>query len=302
MNGMRLFMLAAALLCGLTLAGCSDKDEGELWVPTFRLQYIDTEGHNLLPDDVQGVEITITDEGGTVLRAVQKPEIIEGRIAFSIPETFSSNSDRNRKAEKKRYEISVKIPSLFGPDRVERFTVGGAMAYFMHYDEATYNGQPMQRQQVQLENAFDPIRSRPTAVDRPTAVEVSDHSAAPTLYLIIPLQPKKKADLDRSAVLGSYAAFKKIIEGEKIVEGDRAVLRSEHYYDEIRNYKKVGPLLTTEWHQDYPFNRYTPIKGEKHAPAGCVPIAIAQVVNYHQRLDGENIAWNHLKRMEISKK
>ena len=66
--------------------------------------------------------------------------------------------------------------------------------------------------------------------------------------------------------------------------------------------KKVGPLLTTEWHQDYPFNRYTPIKGKKHAPAGCVPIAIAQVVNYHQRLDGENIAWNHLKRMEISKK
>ena len=182
MNGMRLFMLAAALLCGLTLAGCNDKDEGDFWVPTFRLQYIDTEGHNLLPDDVQGVEITITDEGGTVLEAVQKPEILGGWIAFSIPETFFSNSDR--KAEKKRYEISVKIPSLFGPDRVERFTVGGAMAYFMHYDEATYNGQPMQRQQVQLENAFDPIRSRPTAV------EVSDHGAAPTLYLIIPLQPK----------------------------------------------------------------------------------------------------------------
>ena len=109
------------------------------------------------------------------------------------------------------------------------------------------------------------------------------------------IEAKKKVDLDRSAVLGSYAAFKKIIEGEKIVEGDRAVLRSEHYYDEIRNYKKVGPLLTTEWHQDYPFNRYTPIKGEKHAPAGCVPIAIAQVVNYHQRLDGENIDWNKIK-------
>ena len=187
MNRMRLFMLTAALLCGLTLAGCNDKDEGVPWVPTFRLQYIDTEGHNLLSDDVQGVEITITDEGGTVLEAVQNPEILYGRIAFSIPETFFSNSDR--KAEKKRYEISVKIPSLFGPDRVERFTVGGAMAFFMHYDEVTYNGQPMQRQQVQLQqvqlqNAFDPIRSRPTAV------EVSDHGAAPELYLIIPLQPK----------------------------------------------------------------------------------------------------------------
>ena len=181
MKEMRLFMLSVALLYGLTLAGCSDKNEGELWVPTLRLQYIDTKGHNLLSDDLRGVEITITDEGNTILRSV-KPEILEGRIVFSIPETFSSNSDR--KAEKKRYEISVKIPLLFGPDRVERFTVSGEMAYFMHYDEVNYNGQPMQRLQVQLQNAFAPIHSRPTAV------EVSDHGAAPTLYLIIPLQPK----------------------------------------------------------------------------------------------------------------
>ena len=54
MNGTRLFMLAVALLCGLTLAGCSDKDEGVPWVPTFHLKYIDTEGHNLLSDDVKG--------------------------------------------------------------------------------------------------------------------------------------------------------------------------------------------------------------------------------------------------------
>ena len=182
MNGMRLFMLAAALLCGLTLAGCNDKDEGDFWVPTFRLQYIDTEGHNLLPDDVQGVEITITNEDGTVLRAVQKPEILEGRIAFSIPETFSSNSDR--KAEKKRYEISVKIPSFFGSDRVERFTVSGEMAYFMHYDEVNYNGRPMQRLSAQPQNTFDAYHGRPTAV------EVSEHGAAPTLYLIIPLRAK----------------------------------------------------------------------------------------------------------------
>ena len=61
----------------------------------------------------------------------------------------------------------------------------------------------------------------------------------------------------------------------------------------------VGPLLTTAWHQKYPFNRYTPIKGGEHAPAGCVPIAIAQVVNYHQKLDGENIAWNKIKKDSI---
>ena len=64
----------------------------------------------------------------------------------------------------------------------------------------------------------------------------------------------------------------------------------------FRDYEKVGPLLTTAWHQDAPFNNHTPIINGEHAPAGCVPIAIAQVVNYHQRLDGENIAWDRLQK------
>ena len=54
------------------------------------------------------------------------------------------------------------------------------------------------------------------------------------------IEAKKEVGLDRSAVLGSYAAFKEMIEKDKIIKGDRAVLRSEHYYNEIRNYKKVG--------------------------------------------------------------
>lgn len=50
--------------------------------------------------------------------------------------------------------------------------------------------------------------------------------------------------------------------------------------------KKISPMLTTLWRQDSPFNDNTPIKGflvtPEHAPAGCVPIAVAQIMAYHE--------------------
>jgi len=39
---------------------------------------------------------------------------------------------------------------------------------------------------------------------------------------------------------------------------------------------KVGPLLTTTWNQWNPFNKYCP----EGCPAGCYPVALAQVMNY----------------------
>lgn len=48
----------------------------------------------------------------------------------------------------------------------------------------------------------------------------------------------------------------------------------------------VGPLLATQWHQNYPFNEQMPLVPNDegnlvHAPVGCVPIAIAQILKYH---------------------
>ena len=47
-----------------------------------------------------------------------------------------------------------------------------------------------------------------------------------------------------------------------------------------------GPLLKTEWGQDYPFNMMCPDKkcyaGDKYCKAGCVAIAAAQIVRYYQ--------------------
>ena len=42
--------------------------------------------------------------------------------------------------------------------------------------------------------------------------------------------------------------------------------------------QQVGPLLTTQWHQLYPFNYLCP----NGSPAGCVAIAMAQIMKFHQ--------------------
>lgn len=65
-------------------------------------------------------------------------------------------------------------------------------------------------------------------------------------------------------------------------------------FNEIRNHIKVGPRLTTEWDQDEPWNRLSPMVDGVRAPAGCVPVAIAQVVNYYKTLTTKNIDWNKI--------
>ena len=46
----------------------------------------------------------------------------------------------------------------------------------------------------------------------------------------------------------------------------------------------VAPLVKSEWDQDAPYNRFTPVdsKYDIHCPTGCAATAVAQVVNYHK--------------------
>ena len=48
----------------------------------------------------------------------------------------------------------------------------------------------------------------------------------------------------------------------------------------------VGPLLTTKWDQDIPYNNLCPIDSDDdwvgHVPTGCVATAMAQIINYHE--------------------
>ena len=56
----------------------------------------------------------------------------------------------------------------------------------------------------------------------------------------------------------------------------------------INNPLEYGPLLRTEWHQYEGFNDKCP----PDCPAGCVAIAMAQIMNYHRHPAGYN--WNNM--------
>lgn len=68
--------------------------------------------------------------------------------------------------------------------------------------------------------------------------------------------------------------------------------------------KQVGYKLTTVWDQDSPFNDLCPKVGlfkREKAPAGCVPIAVGQIVAYHEypnlTCNGVNIDYSSLKKI-----
>lgn len=45
----------------------------------------------------------------------------------------------------------------------------------------------------------------------------------------------------------------------------------------------VGPYLKTYWHQNWPYNRYVPLKDSIYCKAGCVAVAFSQLMAFWQR-------------------
>jgi len=58
-------------------------------------------------------------------------------------------------------------------------------------------------------------------------------------------------------------------------------------------HEQVGPLLTTQWHQRYPYNSMCPDPINK--PAGCAAIAIGQIMAYHRYPNMAGINWNNIE-------
>lgn len=72
----------------------------------------------------------------------------------------------------------------------------------------------------------------------------------------------------------------------------------------VRNYstqtQQKGPVLKTQWHQDFPYNRYCPEfdpNDPYHNPAGCIPVAIAQVMNYF-KYPSDYVDWSKIETEE----
>lgn len=62
-------------------------------------------------------------------------------------------------------------------------------------------------------------------------------------------------------------------------------------------YHDASYLLRTKWHQQSPFNDKCPLFDGVHAPAGCGPVATAQVLAYHKmpkQYKGHAYYWNSM--------
>ena len=65
------------------------------------------------------------------------------------------------------------------------------------------------------------------------------------------------------------------------LNGQPAALRAPGDIDDEEEIDDVEPMLHTYWGQEYPFNALVPMEGD-YPEAGCVAVAMAQVMNYHQ--------------------
>lgn len=77
-------------------------------------------------------------------------------------------------------------------------------------------------------------------------------------------------------------SFKPMLESYKD-EFDRLATRPDTVYDRPRHvqspsYSPVSPLVTSHWTQVSPYNSKCPVVGGKSVMAGCLPVAVAQVL------------------------
>lgn len=59
-----------------------------------------------------------------------------------------------------------------------------------------------------------------------------------------------------------------------------------------------GPFIKTQWHQNYPYNQSLPMQGGQYPVAGCVAIATAQIMKYHEW--PQNFEWSKMNYEETN--
>nr|MBN2278871.1 C10 family peptidase [candidate division Zixibacteria bacterium] len=71
------------------------------------------------------------------------------------------------------------------------------------------------------------------------------------------------------------------------IEWARYLKSEKEFQDDLKGNKpapmdELGPLLTTKWHQDYPYNQLCPYGDGGRTVVGCVATAAAQILAYHR--------------------
>ena len=69
------------------------------------------------------------------------------------------------------------------------------------------------------------------------------------------------------------------------------------YYTFTQSYPPVGTQIGCKWDQHLPFNGMCPLIGDEHALVGCTPIAVGQIMYYHQKnatYNGYHYNWGQM--------
>lgn len=119
---------------------------------------------------------------------------------------------------------------------------------------------------------------------------------------VSPTKQMIQAEIDRKTALGytyigglsAAASYLSPEDYQSLVKDISSHTDPDYDYNEvtlffIKSYEtnKIGPLMGTQWHQYSPFNVDAP-----NGLAGCVPIAVAQIVYYHKYPSKYN--WNQI--------
>jgi hypothetical protein len=122
-----------------------------------------------------------------------------------------------------------------------------------------------------------------TKLDGVDAIVVSQIQAWESAgYFVYPLSGGAPDSLPQS-VYDSYVA---IASGNDNPDFDY-MQTSFILMERITSHEQTGPLISSHWHQRKPYNNSTPIKQDStgtyvHCPTGCIPIALGQIMRYHQ--------------------
>lgn len=81
-----------------------------------------------------------------------------------------------------------------------------------------------------------------------------------------------------NSVNESVDSLAPLIDDSQVDKSKWSQLRSGWSGSSLRNARFVTPLISTTWNQDEPFNRMCP----ENSQAGCIAIAMAQVMKYHE--------------------
>lgn len=133
-------------------------------------------------------------------------------------------------------------------------------------------------------SAADTVLSVVNFADNGGFVILTDKADSPEIIAVTDAGTLDVGNIDnpalRSYVDGAVAALSGRSKGVTSLDPTRPFLYEiEYTYDTVYN---VAPMIQVQWGQGDPYNRFAPRIDLKKAPAGCGPVAAAQIMSHYR--------------------